>query len=96
VDLDLTPFLPAKESEASLGLSQKGSALYDLFAVSDHSGSLSGGHYTAICRNPIDNKWYDFNDSYVSSSSEERVVSPEAYLLFYRQKAAAGRSTEAN
>lgn len=32
--------------------------LYDLYAVSHHSGSLSGGHYTATCKNFFDLKWY--------------------------------------
>jgi len=26
---------------------------YDLFAVSNHYGSLGGGHYTAYAKNPI-------------------------------------------
>jgi len=32
--------------------------LYDLYAVSHHSGGLSGGHYTATCRNFFDMKWF--------------------------------------
>jgi len=32
--------------------------LYDLYAVSHHSGSMSGGHYTATCKNFFDLKWY--------------------------------------
>jgi ubiquitin carboxyl-terminal hydrolase 4/11/15 len=32
--------------------------IYDLYAVSNHFGSLSGGHYTAFAKNPIFNKWY--------------------------------------
>ena len=31
--------------------------VYDLYAVSEHSGGLGGGHYTAVCRNSIDKKW---------------------------------------
>ena len=30
---------------------------YDLYAVSQHYGSMGGGHYTAICKN-IDGNWY--------------------------------------
>jgi ubiquitin carboxyl-terminal hydrolase 4/11/15 len=40
---------------------------YDLFAVSNHFGGLGGGHYTAFAKNPLNNKWHDFNDSMVSS-----------------------------
>jgi ubiquitin carboxyl-terminal hydrolase 4/11/15 len=40
--------------------------LYDLYAVSNHYGSLNGGHYTAFCKNAPTDKWYHFNDSSVS------------------------------
>ena len=32
--------------------------IYDLFAVSNHSGGLGGGHYTAYGKNPKTSKWY--------------------------------------
>ena len=41
------------------------STVYDLYAVSNHFGSLNGGHYTAHAKG-IDGEWYDFNDSRVS------------------------------
>jgi ubiquitin carboxyl-terminal hydrolase 4/11/15 len=70
---------------------------YDLFAVSNHYGSLGGGHYTAYAKNPIYKKWYflskeilhhryDFNDSCVSPVKSSSVVSESAYVLFYRRK----------
>ena len=59
---------------------------YDLFAVANHYGSLYYGHYTAICKNSLDNKWYEYNDSYISETDESKVVSSNAYVLFYRQK----------
>jgi hypothetical protein len=62
----------------------EGKVVYELYAVSQHYGSTGGGHYTAICKNY--NKWYDFNDSSVSPSSENNVVTGAAYLLFYRRK----------
>ncbi len=31
--------------------------IYDLYAVSHHSGNLYGGHYTAVCKNSSNNKW---------------------------------------
>jgi ubiquitin carboxyl-terminal hydrolase 4/11/15 len=37
--------------------------LYDLFAISNHYGSLGGGHYTAYGYNKNYKKWYDFDDS---------------------------------
>ena len=29
------------------------SVIYDLYGVSNHYGSMGGGHYTAFCKNPI-------------------------------------------
>lgn len=61
--------------------------LYDLYAVSNHYGSLAFGHYTAFCKNPETGKWYDFNDSSVSElDSTEDVVSSAAYVLYYIRK----------
>ena len=58
---------------------------YDLFAVSQHFGGTGGGHYTAVCKN-IDGNWYDYNDSSCSKISANEVVTPSAYVLFYRKK----------
>jgi ubiquitin carboxyl-terminal hydrolase 4/11/15 len=62
--------------------------LYDLYAVSNHSGALGGGHYTAYCKNLIDMNWYSFNDSSIRKidNVEETVISPQAYVLFYRRR----------
>lgn len=60
--------------------------LYDLYAVSNHFGGLHGGHYTAYGFNSHLGKWYEFNDSSVSSADERDVVTAGAYLLFYRRR----------
>ena len=52
-------------------------------------GGLGGGHYTAYALNPNKNKWFEFDDSSVSSvkgSPEQTVVSSMAYNLFYRRR----------
>lgn len=36
-------------------------ALYDLFAVDNHSGSMSFGHYTAYVKHPVTGQWLDCN-----------------------------------
>lgn len=54
-----------------------------MYAVSNHFGSMGGGHYTAYAKN--NQSWYDFNDSSVREISEGSVVSRDAYLLFYRR-----------
>ena len=62
-----------------------GECLYKLFAVSNHYGGLSGGHYTAMCYNDILKEWLEFNDSTVNSIDEECVVTNAAYVLFYQR-----------
>jgi hypothetical protein len=61
--------------------------MYDLYAVSNHYGSLSFGHYTAYCKNPETGIWYDFNDSSVSQlASDQDAISNSAYVLYYMRK----------
>jgi len=72
-DLDMGPYL-----------GQDKPALYDLYAISNHIGGMSGGHYTAYTLNKNDKNWYKFDDSKCSAIDASQVVSPDAYLLFYR------------
>ncbi|XP_017559375.1 ubiquitin carboxyl-terminal hydrolase 2 isoform X1 [Pygocentrus nattereri] len=58
-------------------------AIYNLYAVSNHTGTTLGGHYTAYCRNPSTGEWYTYNDSRVSPMSSSQVRSSDAYVLFY-------------
>ncbi|XP_067113097.1 ubiquitin carboxyl-terminal hydrolase 2-like isoform X1 [Osmerus mordax] len=58
-------------------------AVYNLYAVSNHSGTTLGGHYTAYCRNPVLGEWYNYNDTRVSPMSSSQVPSSDAYVLFY-------------
>ncbi|XP_062328707.1 ubiquitin carboxyl-terminal hydrolase 2a isoform X2 [Osmerus eperlanus] len=58
-------------------------AVYNLYAVSNHSGTTMGGHYTAYCRNPTSGEWYTFNDSRVTPMSSSQVRSSDGYVLFY-------------
>ncbi|KAG9088186.1 CSN-associated deubiquitinating enzyme Ubp12, partial [Ceratobasidium sp. 392] len=71
---------------------QEGEYVYDLFAVDEHMGGLGGGHYRAYAKNPSDGDWYHFDDSYVTKSSAEDSVNANAYLLFYRRRAATPNS----
>lgn len=64
------------------------STTYDLIGVVDHTGSLEGGHYTAICRssgNAASYRWNKYDDQDVNEISQVDVVSSKAYLLFYVQ-----------
>ncbi|OQS04141.1 ubiquitin-specific protease [Thraustotheca clavata] len=62
------------------------SAVYDLYAVSEHSGGLGGGHYTAKAKNPRNGEWYNFNDSSTSSTNASDAVTSQAYVLFYLRR----------
>ena len=71
---------------------EKKKCVYDLYAISNHYGSLNGGHYTAFVENPIAKKWFEFDDTNVSKISaknnleeiEKMIVSKAAYVLFYK------------
>jgi hypothetical protein len=67
------------------------SALYDCFAVSEHSGGLGGGHYTAVGQNFRDNNWYSFNDSSVRPTHPSHGISPKSYVIFYKRRGASLR-----
>ncbi|CAB3977798.1 Ubiquitin carboxyl-terminal hydrolase 2 [Paramuricea clavata] len=58
---------------------------YNLFAVSNHSGSAFGGHYTAYCKHPESKEWHSFNDSRVGALSSSSVRGSQAYVLFYER-----------
>lgn len=56
---------------------------YQLTGICIHSGSLSGGHYYAMCKNYKTNKWNVHNDSSVSSIDIEDVLKEKPYCFFY-------------
>ncbi|XP_043937058.1 ubiquitin carboxyl-terminal hydrolase 2 isoform X2 [Protopterus annectens] len=66
-------------------------AVYNLYAVSNHSGTTTGGHYTAYCKHPLSGEWYNFNDSRVTPVSSSQVRTCDAYLLFYELSSSASR-----
>eukprot|EP01097_Dermamoeba_algensis_P003030 TRINITY_DN2224_c0_g1_i2.p1 TRINITY_DN2224_c0_g1~~TRINITY_DN2224_c0_g1_i2.p1 ORF type:complete len:150 (-),score=43.97 TRINITY_DN2224_c0_g1_i2:402-851(-) len=78
-DLDLSDYISSPDVSTP--------PIYDLYAISNHYGSLGGGHYTAFAKNRCTNHWYKFDDSSVSEvSSDESVITPAAYILFYKRK----------
>jgi ubiquitin C-terminal hydrolase len=65
---------------------KKKSYIYELYGVCNHSGVVLGGHYTSYVKN-ANNKWYHFNDTSVTEVPIiESIISPKAYVLFYRKK----------
>jgi len=79
-ELDMSPY--------SLHVGEEG-ARYSLFAVSNHSGGMGGGHYYAYARGgtgPIEERsWYEYNDSSVRAMDANRVRTAAAYVLFYQR-----------
>ena len=72
-------------SEYVIGYKRE-SYTYDLYGVCNHSGGVMGGHYTSYVKNS-NGKWYHFNDTSVSEVGiPETIISPKAYVLFYRKR----------
>ena len=77
--LDLTNYIVQNRNK-----NDSTKVIYDLYAISNHFGSLSGGHYTAYAKNCVYKKWYDFDDSDISKISANHLVTKAAYVLFYK------------
>ena len=71
---------------------------YILNGVINHTGNLKSGHYIAICKHHLCNRWIQFNDTDVKELPEgvsynnlvnnniPSIPKGEAYILFYRKK----------
>jgi ubiquitin C-terminal hydrolase len=70
---------------------------YELYGIIRHHGStISGGHYDALVRSSMDQRWYQYNDSDVTPIPEKRFGKltlpgiewndPSACIFFYRKK----------
>ena len=58
---------------------------YSLQSMAIHSGGLNGGHYYALCKNYLDDSWYEYNDSNVSKITNNKVLCYSPYLLVYKR-----------
>jgi len=56
---------------------------YDLYAVTNHFGTLSSGHYTAFISSR--GGWLYCDDSRISQADSKDVVGKPAYMLFYKR-----------
>jgi len=83
---DLQELLGSQENLADLltvGSRGDRPLVYDCYGVINHVGSQSFGHYTAYAKN--DGKWFLFDDdSCRLVENPADIVSPKAYVLFYR------------
>lgn len=87
-NLDLSPFI-AKETRNKIDYLPT----YDLCGVITHRGTMRMGHYTCMVRllNQSDQDevgWRLFDDDYAIKIKNEKVVSPDAYVLVYRLRGA--------
>ncbi|XP_030572237.1 ubiquitin carboxyl-terminal hydrolase 8 isoform X1 [Drosophila novamexicana] len=76
-NLEMKPYTARVESRAVTPKT------YQLYAVSNHYGTMEGGHYTAFCKSAHYGRWYKFDDQVVSPLDTSNVVSSAAYILFY-------------
>ena len=61
---------------------EKEKAIYDLYGIVEHFGSLSSGHYIALCKNL--GRWIEYDDEELRLA--EKIVNNNAYLLFYKRR----------
>jgi ubiquitin carboxyl-terminal hydrolase 4/11/15 len=77
-------------SDGTVFVDERAPAVYDLYGVVNHFGRLGFGHYTAFARewNELGEMgdWTLFDDSSTSRVDGNSVVSPSAYVLFYRRR----------
>ncbi|CED83008.1 cysteine proteinase [Phaffia rhodozyma] len=88
--LDLTKYMPAPLSDKpdpNLQAKYRRDArtqtppyVYELYAVSNHTGSLSSGHYTAYVKSSQQN-WKYCDDRTVTDVDEKNVMTKNAYIL---------------
>ena len=76
--------LDLKEFNMNYGKKRKNTYALQSFAV--HDGSLGGGHYYAICKNYLDDHWYQYNDTHVNQLNETDILNYSPYLFFYKRQ----------
>ena len=60
-----------------------GGKKYELKGVTYHSESPMSGHYTAAVK--FKKRWWNCNDAVVKTMEEGKIVSEDAFILFYMQ-----------
>ncbi|RNA25626.1 ubiquitin carboxyl-terminal hydrolase 8 isoform X2 [Brachionus plicatilis] len=57
---------------------------YRLYGITNHIGTMDGGHYISMCRHLEMDRWVKYDDSDVKElSSTSALKSPASYILFY-------------
>ena len=78
--IDITQFVLKKDALQMI---------YNLYAVITHIGkSGPNAHFVAACKSPVDNKWYRYNDAFVTAISnvqKDIIDYGTPYILFYKK-----------
>ena len=69
----------------NINYSSKKKNEYALQSMAIHSGSLGGGHYYAVCKNYLDDKWNEYNDTGVNRIGPDKVKTYSPYLFVYKR-----------
>ena len=60
---------------------------YQLYSVINHRGGTASGHYTAVCHEPANNTWVNYDDDKFETWDENDLENnKQAYLYFYKRK----------
>lgn len=73
-------------SEYCLNVNKEEPPIYDLIGTIHHFGRMGGGHYIATAYNSPKDRWIKYDDERVSYASQDEVISPSAYVLFYKKQ----------
>ena len=69
----------------------KNDILYECYAISNHSGTLNGGHYTAYCRHPFNHT--EKNTSLFNCEDEQTAHAKDMWHL-YNDRAVSQASSD--
>jgi len=93
-ELDLPPNGELCMRPFKIGPDDGNQELYRLYAVSNHSGGVSFGHYTAHCYNQTSGKWYLFNDELTRPVNYTDLDGSKAYILFFERVPKSGSTPQ--
>ena len=78
---------------------QTESPTYKLYASIHHTGGLSGGHYYAHRRNPLNDEWYECDDAQVSHVPKSLIAdqisgAASTYMMMFRRNVQLSESDD--
>jgi len=99
--ISTTVFFPTRDLDLSAHVGGAPSSLvYDLFAVLNHYGSYSHGHYTAfvahdgLSDSEPASSWVEIDDARARVVDVIQLVSAAAYVLFFRRRRSVGSAPQ--